>query len=173
MMFRPATREDISSIDKIYLKIHNKEQNNELKVGWIKGVYPVRKTAVDALERNDLFVYEKNGEILASAIINQVQVDVYQNGKWIYDGNDSEVMVLHTLVVDPDKGGCGIGTKFVDFYEHYALESGCHILRMDTNEKNTAARNLYKKLGYREADIVPCEFNGIPDVNLVLLEKKI
>ena len=43
---------------------------------------------------------------------------------------------------------------------------------MDTNQKNTAARALYKKLGYREVDIRLCGFNGIPGVNLVLLEKK-
>lgn len=42
---------------------------------------------------------------------------------------------------------------------------------MDTNAKNTAARGFYKKLGYSEIGIVPCVFNGIPDVQLVLLEK--
>lgn len=47
------------------------------------------------------------------------------------------------------------------------------MLRMDTNEQNIIARELYRKLGYLEAGIVPCEFNGIPGVNLVLLEKKL
>ena len=42
---------------------------------------------------------------------------------------------------------------------------------MDTNERNHVARKLYKKLGYEEIDMVPTVFNGIPDVNLVLLEK--
>ncbi len=44
---------------------------------------------------------------------------------------------------------------------------------MDTNAKNAAARRLYQKLGYGEPDIVPCTFNGIPGVQLVLLEKKL
>lgn len=47
------------------------------------------------------------------------------------------------------------------------------MLRIDTNAINSAARRLYAKLGYREADIVLCVFNGIPNVNLVLLEKKL
>ena len=47
------------------------------------------------------------------------------------------------------------------------------VLRMDTNAKNAAARRLYQKLGYAEPDIVPCIFNGIPNVQLVLLEKKL
>ena len=80
-------------------------------------------------------------------------------------------MVLHTLVIYPAVKGRGLGTAFVTFYEQYALEHGCRYLRMDTNERNAGARSLYKRLGYREIDILPCEFNGIPGVNLVLLEK--
>ena len=34
-----------------------------------------------------------------------------------------------------------------------------------------AARRLYHNLGYQEVSILPCEFNGIPGVNLVCLEK--
>ncbi len=57
------------------------------------------------------------------------------------------------------------------FYEDYALEQGCRYLRMDTNVKNTAARTLYARLGYRETGIIPCVFNGISGVRLVCLEK--
>lgn len=86
---------------------------------------------------------------------------------------DDEVMVFHTLVVSPAVKGRGFGTEFVAFYEKYALEHGCRYLRMDTNEKNKAARSLYRRLGYDEVSIVPTTFNGIPDVNLVCLEKRI
>ena len=50
---------------------------------------------------------------------------------------------------------------------------GCTVLRIDTNETNTPARRLYASLGYREVGAVPCEFNGIPNVNLVCLEKAV
>lgn len=30
---------------------------------------------------------------------------------------------------------------------------------------------MYKKLGYKEIDIIPTDFNGIPGIDLVLLEK--
>ena len=82
-------------------------------------------------------------------------------------------MVLHTLVVRPDLAGRGYGRQFVAFYEQYARERGCPCLRLDTNERNAAARRLYAKLGYREAGIIPCVFNGIGGVNLVCLEKKV
>lgn len=66
---------------------------------------------------------------------------------------------------------------FIPFAERrkrrWRRENGCTVLRMDTNAKNAAARRLYQKLGYAEPDIVPCKFNGIPNVQLVLLEKKL
>ena len=63
--------------------------------------------------------------------------------------------------------------KICRFAFDYARKNGCICLRIDTNEKNENARRLYAKLGYREAGIVPCVFNGIPGVNLVCLEKKL
>ena len=61
----------------------------------------------------------------------------------------------------------------IAYYESYAKNNGCPVLRMDTNEKNSAARRLYARLGYREAGIVPCVFNGIKGVGLVCLEKRV
>ena len=55
----------------------------------------------------------------------------------------------------------------------YARKSAASYLRMDTNAHNKNARAMYKKLGYKEIGIVPCEFNGLKDVPLVLLEKKL
>lgn len=80
-------------------------------------------------------------------------------------------MVLHTLVVDPFEKKKGYGKAFVSFYEEYAKQHNCRELRMDTNVINQRARKMYHNLGYQEVDIVPCVFNGIPDVQLVCLEK--
>ena len=80
-------------------------------------------------------------------------------------------MVLHGLAVDPLEKGRGYGRAFVSFYEDYAKTYGCTELRMDTNKLNTRARNLYQLLGYKEIGIVSCIFNGIPNVQLVCLEK--
>ena len=82
-------------------------------------------------------------------------------------------MVLHALVISPEESGKGYGRAFVAFYEQYARESGCPYLRMDTNVKNARARAMYHKLGYDEIGVVPCVFNGIEGVQLVLLEKQL
>lgn len=120
-----------------------------------------------------IFVYEENGTVLASAIINQSQVYAYKEGDWQYPAPTGQVMVLHTLTVSPAAGKRGIGISFVAFYENQAASRSCPYLRMDTNAINTRARALYKSLGYREIRIIPCTFNGIPDITLILLEKKL
>jgi len=170
-MFRKAVLQDIDTIANIYDKIHELESSGKVSIGWIKGVYPVKDTAIQALKRNDLFVCELEEKVVATAIINHVQVPDYRTGKWEIKADDKQIMVLHTLVVSPDYAKRGIGRKFVEYYEDYARENGCISLRMDTNEKNVNARKLYKKLGFKEIGIVKCDFNGIPDINLVLLEK--
>lgn len=140
-------------------------------IGWIRNVYPVRRTAEDALSRNDLFVMKEKNEVVAAAIINKIQVEEYKYARWRVEAEDSEVMVLHCLAVEPSKKNKGYGKKFVAFYEDYARRCGCSSLRMDTNARNTRARKLYQKLGYEETGIVKCTFNGIPDIQLVCLEK--
>lgn len=173
MNIRKANASDLNGIEKIYDDIHNAEESGEQTIGWIRDVYPVRATAEAALKRDDLFVLEDGGELLGTAIINKIQVDVYKDGKWEYEAADDEVCVLHTLVISPFAKGRGCGKAFVKFYEDYALQHGCHELRIDTNERNSAARAMYKKLGYKEIGIVPTVFNGIPDVMLVMLEKRV
>lgn len=169
---RRAVLEDIPQVEAIYDRILTEEESGRTAVGWIRGVYPTEKTALDALEAGTLFVLEQDGVIAAAAKIDRNQVPEYAGAPWRYpDAPGPQVMVLHTLVVDPAQAGRGCGTEFVRFYERYAMEQGCPYLRMDTNARNTAARRLYARLGYREAGIVPCVFNGIPDVQLVCLEK--
>ena len=126
MEIRKAKISDIDSIEKIYEKIHDSEEKGLVTIGWIRTVYPTRKTAEDALNRDDLFVMVEEGKVVATAIINQVQVEEYKYASW-----------------------------------------RC----MDTNARNMGARKLYQHLGYEEVGIVECVFNGIPNVQLVCLEK--
>ena len=170
-MIRKAVQADIPAVAAIYDKLHTEEEAGRVTIGWIRGVYHTEDTAWQALSRGDLFVQEDSGRIVGAAIINQTQVDAYYGGPWQCAAADSEVMVLHTLVIDPDAAGKGYGKRFVAFYEDYARENGCKVLRMDTNSRNLRARAMYAKLGYRESGIVPCVFNGIAGVGLVLLEK--
>ncbi len=174
MRIRNGTPADIPQIAAIYDRVLTEEEQGRAVIGWVRGVYPTERTALDSLRAGTLFVLERDGVVAAAAKIDRNQVPEYAGAPWQYpDAPPEQIMVLHTLVVDPAQAGKGCGTEFVRFYERYALDHGCPYLRMDTNARNKAARKLYARLGYREAGIVPCEFNGIPGVRLVCLEKNL
>lgn len=171
MTIRKAAAGDVPAVCGIFSDIHTAEERGLVTIGWSRDIYPTRATTRAALERGDLFVAEDGGAIVGTAIINQLQLDSYREANWRYNAPDSAVMVLHTLCISPKAGRKGYGRAFVAYYERYALSHGCRCLRMDTNERNANARALYAGLGYREAGVVPCVFNGLEGVRLVLLEK--
>ncbi len=169
--FRKAVRDDLDAIEQIYDHSHDAEEAGQSTTGWVRNIYPVREVAEAALERDDMYVGEAGGRIIATGVINQIQVDVYEDCDWVFKGPEEDVWVLHTLAVDPEARGSGAGPAFVRFYEDIARDAGASILRIDTNAINSRARKMYAKLGYTETDIVPTVFNGIRGVDLVLMEK--
>ncbi len=172
-MIRKAEIHDLDAIVSIYDAVHTAEEQGILTIGWDRAIYPIRQTAVDALARGDLFVEEQDGKIVASGILNQIQVPIYSECPWQYAAEDSEVMVLHTLVVHPQENGKGYAKEFVRFYEDYAKQHGCHCLRIDTQDKNSGARKMYAGMGFHEAAVLDCEFNGLQGIKLVCIEKRI
>lgn len=172
-MIRKAVGSDIQGVVQIYDEILNLEAARKGKTGWVKGIFPSEKSAMAALEDDELYVMEQEGKIVASARINHTQVPAYAKAQWNCTAPDEEIMVMHTLSIAPEESRKGYATAFVKYCEALAAEKGCKSLRMDANEINTPARNLYTKLGYKEAGIVFCNFNGIKDVRLVCMEKDI
>ena len=170
-MSRIATLDDLWAIAAIYDDIHSAEEAGPRQVGWIRSIYPTQDTARTAIEAGEMYVLEMDGAVVAAGKINKEQMPAYAQVNWQHEAEDEQVMVLHTLAVSPKEGGKGYGKRFVAEYEEMALKNGCPFLRIDTNAINSRARRMYKKLGYTEAGIIPCVFCGIPNVDLVCLEK--
>lgn len=173
MVIRQAAAADLDAVERIYDAVHTEEEAGRTSIGWIRGIYPTRETAEEALALGSLYVLEDEGQILATAKIDQTQVDVYALADWSIPAEDGEVLVLHTLVVDPAAFRRGLGRAFVEFYEQEARRRGCRVLRIDTNEKNLAARRFYAGLGFREVGVIPCVFNGLRGIMLLCLEKAV
>lgn len=173
LVFRKANQSDIDAIGEIYERTHDAEEAGLATIGWERGIYPTREVAETSIARDDMYVAELDGKVVATGIINNIQVDVYETCDWKYKAADDKVSVLHTMMVDPGEWSKGIGTAFAEYYEALSGDLGCEVLRIDTNARNKAARKMYEKLGYIETAIVPTVFNGIDGVDLVLLEKKL
>ena len=171
---RLATAVDIPAIAAIYGAIHDREARGEVVIGWQRDIYPTADTAREAVLAREMYVLEDSaGRVAASARINRRQMPAYAQVDWRYPADDDRVLVLHTLTVDPACGRRGYARQFIAFYEALAARLGCTALRIDTNAKNAVARATYARLGYIESGVIPCEFNGIPGVRLVCLEKTV
>ena len=172
-MIRLATNSDIVAITQIYDEIHTQEEKGITTTGWVRYVYPTRKTAEDAISLQEMYVLEDGGEIVAAAKINQEQMPQYSVADWTIPAKPEDVLVLHTLVVSPRVAKKGYGKAFIAFYNSLAKQRGCTVLRIDTNERNQVARKLYASVGFKEIGIVPCTFNGIEGVGLVCMEREV
>lgn len=104
---RPATADDLPRIEQIYDAIHTAEETGTASVGWARGVYPTRATAQAGLYAGELFVLADGGTVYAAGRINREQVPVYAEVPWAHDVPPEQVLVLHTLVVDPTIAGHG------------------------------------------------------------------
>lgn len=173
IIFRKATKDDLSAVDQLYDLTHDAEEQGLTQVGWVRGIYPTIATAQLGLEKGDLFVAVDQGCIVGCARINQEQMEEYKMGEWDYPVEEKAVMVLHTLTITPECRGKGYGREFLSFYERYAIEHGCTCARMDTGITNLKARKMYERAGYKEVGVVQTNFNGINNISLILLEKKL
>lgn len=171
--FRKANAADIEAVSAIYDSVHDAEAAGITTSGWQRGIYPTRSSAEEALAAGDLFVATEKGTVVASARINRSQLEAYAKADWEYKADDSQVCVIHTLVVNPACIGKGYGKAFMRFYEQYALATACPFLRLDTDFRNRKARGLYASLGYKEVAVIPTFFQGEGLVDLVLLEKNL
>lgn len=173
-IIRKANSEDIPAVAEIYSLIHQKEARGEVAIGWNPKTYPIRETAEKALLDNTLFVMTIDDEVVASAVINHIQLDAYSLPQWKYPVPPDKVGVIHTLVVNPNYTGRGLGKLFVAFFENYCRLEGCEVVRLDTQEKNIGPLNMYPKLGYHLAGIFNTTFQDLPsEIRLALFEKKL
>lgn len=173
-MIRKAVLQDIDEAEKCYVELLLHEQEHGAYTAWELGVYPTRETAEKGIADGNLYVMERDGEICASIIADQVQPAEYDNIKWKYGAKPDEVFVVHLLCVRPSKAGCGIGRDMVLFAIEEGKKRGCRTVRLDTGEQNKPAVGLYKKLGFELAGTTPMAIGGkIKHKNHLFFEKNI
>ena len=83
-MFRQATLSDLEQIAAIYDHIHTEEEAGRATVGWVRGVYPTRQTALDAIQAPMSLqepVYNDGGDALY--VMDQVSDTKNREEKWV------------------------------------------------------------------------------------------
>ena len=170
-MIRKATKADIESVAALYEKAIDYEDTHIKYTSWQKGIYPTTDTARAGIDNGFLYVLEENGVLEAAVILNHKQPPEYRHASWSITPSYKEILVIHTLCVDPECSGSGIGTTLVNFIKQYAKELNCLTVRLNTTSKNEPAKRLYEKNGFRIADTKKILLNGqIPCAEHLFME---
>ena len=114
MGFRQAIVADLDVIERGYIEHFAHEKKYGAYTVFREGIYPTRKVAETALQNNALYVYEENGIVLGSVILDGQQPEEYRKIEWPSNAPDEKVTVIHLLMVRPSAAGKGIGSLIVN-----------------------------------------------------------
>lgn len=145
-MIRQARVEDLEQIEEAYNEHFAHEQTHTAYTIFKRDIYPTRQTATDALNEGALHVYENDGQIAGSIIVNEKMPPEYARVPWNVAGR---ALVIHLLMVRPRMTGKGVASALVAHAFGLARERSCASVRLDTGSQNAPAVALYTKLGFR------------------------
>jgi len=153
-----ANDSHLDQLESLYNDLNDYLASTTNYPGWIKGVYPVRETAVEALNNESLFIALEDGIIAGSIILNHEPEKAYNQVKWMIDIDYDKILVVRTLVVHPSFMKKNIATSLMEFTKEYAINQQLKAIRLDVSKTNSPAIKLYKKMGY--------EYRGTIDLGL-------
>lgn len=159
-MIRKASKADLDQIEQGYQEHFAHERAHGAFTVFQEGIYPTRADAEHALQRDSLYVYEADGTIAGSMILDQVQPDEYAQIDGFRNLSADRVMVLHLLMVRPAMSGKGIAAQLVAHAITLAKSKQCRALRLDTGTQNIPAVSLYQKMGFEIKAHAPMQVGG-------------
>lgn len=159
MTIEKGTVNDIDELSELYDELNDYFTSTVNYPGWIKGIYPVKDTAIEGITEGNLFVLRIDGKIAGSIILNHKPENAYRDVKWSFETDYSDVVVIHTLVVHPHFLKMGVGDKLMSFAAEHSRNMGMKAIRLDVSIDNTPAIALYEKHDYTYVGTVDLGLN--------------
>ena len=107
--------------------------------------YPNRIVLTQDIDREEAFIYEEQGELLAYMALNEKCDQEYAELNW---KTATPFVVIHRLYVKPSAQGKGISSKMIKYAEQFALENKYQSIRFDAFSLNETANAVHIKKGY-------------------------
>ncbi|WP_102401851.1 GNAT family N-acetyltransferase [Haloimpatiens massiliensis] len=154
IIFDLGKADDIDELEQLYNDLNDYLAKEINYPGWKKGIYPVRKNAIDGVKHGNLYVAKYNGKIIGSIILSHEPEPAYYKAKWEIESDYSDVFVVYTFVVHPKFLKCGVGKALMNFSIEHGIKSQAKSIRLDVYEGNIPAISLYEKCGFKYIDTV-------------------
>lgn len=113
--------------------------------------YPNRIVLTQDIGREEAFIYEEQGELLAYMALNEKCDQEYAELNW---KTATPFVVIHRLYVKPSVQGKGISSKMIKYADQFALENKYQSIRFDAFSLNETANAVHIKKGYASVGTV-------------------
>lgn len=135
---------NLDELFQIYLNGKNELELNGIYQWTIN--YPTISIIENDLKKGVLYTLKKDNEIIGAINISEEQEDEYKSVDWKFD--NSKVLVIHRLVINPKHQRLGYAQKLMDFAEDFAIDNNYSSIRLDAYSQNSRVINFYKKRNY-------------------------
>lgn len=108
--------------------------------------YPNPEVFINDLNRQELYVYENEGKVIACIVISTFMDEEYKDISW--GTTDGDHLYIHRLAVHPSFQGQGIAKQLMDYAENKGRERNKTSVRLDTFSLNKRNQKFYKLRGY-------------------------
>lgn len=127
---------------------------------WQHGV-PSRDTIINDINERISYVYEKSGEIVATAMLTTFDVD-YENYSTFWIGNSS-YLAIHRLATVKKYRAQGIAREFLEAIYLFAKSQNIKFLRIATHLDNKIMRKFLSGFGFEERGLMKLTMKNILD----------
>ena len=151
-LIRLAKIEEYEQVIQFYYDTIDMLNKSEFSSLWKKDVYPSNAYIRQSIENGQLWVYEMDGQIISSMVLNHECNEGYRSVKWPTEFEKEEIFVIHAFGVLPSIHGKGIGSQMLKNAIEYAAKNNVKVIRLDVLADNVPAVRLYTKNGFSYVD---------------------
>ena len=144
MNIRLALPQDLDEVFQLYADA--RLQLREQGIFQWPDDYPSPQTVFVDIEREELYVLEKDQHIYGAICLNERQDEQYSLVSWRL--NDDNPLVIHRMVIAPASQGGGLAQQLMDFTEQHAFDHGYSSIRLDAYTGHERSRRFYERRGY-------------------------
>jgi len=170
LMLRKAKNNELDKILQIINegKQFLKEQGiNQWQYG-APGINDIEKD----IKQETSYVYELDGEIVGTAMLNTYDAD-YEKYPTIWT-KCNNYLVIHRLSVKKECRSQGVSHKFMNDIILFAKENSVEYIRIDTHKDNVIMRKYLSKNNFKELDEIKLSIkNSLDDKERIAYELKI
>ena len=124
-----------------------KDDFKRLNLEWISKYFEVEEPDLQQLDHPEEYILAKGGKIYLARTGTQIigTITLKKDSDTVYE--------LSKMAVSPEFQGRGVARLLAEHLIREAINLGCTLLFLESNQKLVPALNLYKKLGFSEVPL--------------------